>query len=150
MIPTFLGSTVLVFTILQMAPGGPIEQIMLQMQMGGAVNAEGGSSSSSVIGDGGGLPPEALKELERFYGFDKPIYLRYLSWLGIWPREIKHRDFTLSPNQNTFEKRVGKKDGKLWKVDIKLFENELEVFEKDGRRANFGRQKLRKLTMINR
>ena len=91
MIPTFLGSTVLVFTILQMAPGGPIEQIMLQMQMGGAVSSEGGSSSSSVIGEGGGLPPEALKELERFYGFDKPIYQRYLSWLGY--QEIKHRDF---------------------------------------------------------
>ena len=94
-----------------MAPGGPIEQIMLQMQMGGVISAEGGSSASSVIGDGGGLPPEALKELERFYGFDKPIYIRYLSWLGIWPREIKHRDFTLRPNQKIYEKRVGKRDG---------------------------------------
>ena len=137
MIPTFLGSTVLVFTILQMAPGGPIEQIMLQMQMGGAVSSEGGSSSSSVIGDGGGLPPEALKELERFYGFDKPIYQRYLSWLGIWPREIKHRDFSLDPNQNEYEKRVGKKEGKLWKVDIRLFDNKFEVYEKDGSKSEF-------------
>ena len=132
MIPTFLGSTVLVFTILQMAPGGPIEQIMLQMQMGGAVAAEGGSSSSSMIGDGGGLPPEALKELERFYGFDKPIYQRYLSWLGIWPREIKHRDFSLLSGQSLHEKRVGKKDGKIWKVDIKIIDNKFEVFEKNG------------------
>ena len=137
MIPTFLGSTVLVFTILQMAPGGPIEQIMLQMQMGGAVSSEGGSSSSSLIGDGGGLPPEALKELERFYGFDKPIYKRYLSWLGIWPREIKHRDFSLDPNQNEYEKRVGKKEGKLWKVDIRLFEDKFEVYEKDGSKSEF-------------
>ncbi len=137
MIPTFLGSTVLVFTILQMAPGGPIEQIMLQMQMGGAVSSEGGSSSSSVIGDGGGLPPEALKELERFYGFDKPIYQRYLSWLGIWPREIKHRDFSLDPNQIEYEKRVGKKDGKLWKVDIRLIEDKFEVYEKDGSKSEF-------------
>ena len=37
MIPTFLGSTVLVFIVLQMAPGGPIEQMMLELQMGGAV-----------------------------------------------------------------------------------------------------------------
>ena len=29
MVPTF-ASTILVFTILQMAPGGPIEQIMLR------------------------------------------------------------------------------------------------------------------------
>ena len=135
MIPTFLGSTVLVFTILQMAPGGPIEQIMLQMQMGGSISAEGGASSSSMIGDGGGLPPEALKELERFYGFDKPIYQRYLSWLGIWPREIRHRDFNLLPDQNNFEKRVGKKDGKIWKVDIKLIGNQFEVYEKDGSKS---------------
>ncbi len=137
MIPTFLGSTVLVFTILQMAPGGPIEQIMLQMQMGGAVSAEGGSSSSSVIGDGGGLPPEALKELERFYGFDKPIYQRYLSWLGVWSREIKHRDFNFPEGEVKVEKRVGKKDGKLWKVDIKIFENEFEVYEKNGNKSEF-------------
>ena len=136
MIPTFLGSTVLVFTILQMAPGGPIEQIMLQMQMGGAVAAEGGSSSASIIGDGGGLPPEALKELERFYGFDKPIYQRYLSWLGIWPREIKHRDFHLLPEQIEYEKRVGKKNGKIWKVDIKLQDNGFEVYEKDGKKSD--------------
>ena len=36
MVPTFIGSTVLVFTILQMAPGGPIAQMMLELQMGGA------------------------------------------------------------------------------------------------------------------
>ena len=74
MIPTFLGSTILVFTILQMAPGGPIEQIMLQLQMGAAMGAEGGGGASSDIASGSCLPPEALKELERFYGFDKPIY----------------------------------------------------------------------------
>ena len=92
MIPTFLGSTVLVFTILQLAPGGPIEQIMVNLQMGGALGEGGGGLDS----DGGlSLPPKALKELERFYGFDKPIYQRYLSWLGVWPREIKHRDFSI-------------------------------------------------------
>ena len=144
MIPTFLGSTVLVFTILQMAPGGPIEQIMLQMQMGGAVAAEGGSSSSSMIGDGGGLPPEALKELERFYGFDKPIYQRYLSWLGIWPREIKHRDFSLLSEQSIHEKRVGKKDGKIWKVDIKIIDNRFEVFEKNGDKSDIWFAKIEK------
>lgn len=134
MVPTFLGSTVLVFTILQMAPGGPIEQLMLQLQMGGAMSSEGGASSSATIGEGVSLPPEALKELERFYGFDKPIYQRYLIWLGVWPREIKHRDFQFSANQTVIEKRVGKKDGKLWKVDVhynKDLDN-LQVYEKDG------------------
>ena len=133
MVPTFFGSTVLVFTILQMAPGGPIEQIMLQLQMGGAMNAESGGGGSGDLGGGGSLPPEALKELERFYGFDKPIYQRYLSWLGVWPREIKHRDFTIEHGETIHEKRVGKKDGEFWKVDVHLLEsNTLKVYEKDG------------------
>ena len=123
MIPTFLESTVLVFIILQMAPGGPIEQMMLELQMGGAVAGEGGAQSSSGVTGGVSLPPKALKELERFYGFDKPIYQTYLSWLGVWPREIKHRDFSLLSGQSLHEKRVGKKDGKIWKVDIKIIDN---------------------------
>ena len=136
MIPTFLGSTVLVFTILQMAPGGPIEQIMLQLQMGGAMASEGGASSSGMSGEGGSLPPEALKELERFYGFDKPIYQRYFIWLGVFPREIKHRDFTMGPDESVMEKRVGKRDGKIWKVDIRSDDGgNLTVHDKDGSRS---------------
>ena len=96
MIPTFLGSTVLVFTILQVAPGGPIDRAIMELQMGGA---EAGAASSSEFG-GNGLPESALKELERFYGFDKPIYQRYLIWLGIWPREIKHREVSFLAEQN--------------------------------------------------
>jgi len=136
MIPTFLGSTVLVFTILQMAPGGPIEQIMLQLQMGGAMASEGGASSSGMSGEGGSLPPAALKELERFYGFDKPIYQRYFIWLGVFPREIKHRDFTMGPDESVMEKRVGKRDGKIWKVDIRSDDGgNLTVHDKDGSRS---------------
>ena len=130
MIPTFLGSTVLVFTILQLAPGGPIEQIMLNLQMGGAFGDGGGGLDS----DGGlALPPKALKELERFYGFDKPIYQRYLSWLGVWPREIRHRDFIFPSGETRIEKRVGKRDGQIWKVDIEYLDDKtIPVYEKDG------------------
>ena len=138
MIPTFLGSTILVFIILQMAPGGPIEQIMLQMQMGGAMGAEGGGgAASSTTSQGMSLPPEAMKELKRFYGFDKPIYQRYLIWLGVWPREIKHRNFIIPFNKNSYEKRVGKKDGKVWNVDIVVAgNNKLEVKEKNSKKKS--------------
>ena len=82
MIPTFLGSTILVFTILQLAPGGPLEQTILQLQMGGfAGGGEGGGGSAAGIDGGSALPESALKELKRFYGFDKPVYQRYLIWL---------------------------------------------------------------------
>ena len=147
MIPTFLGSTILVFIILQMAPGGPIEQIMLQMQMGGAMGAEGGGgAASSMTSEGMSLPPEAMKELKRFYGFDKPIYQRYLIWLGVWPREIKHRDFTIPSNNNSYEKRVGKKDGKVWKVDVVVAgNNKLEVKEKTSKKKSTWHAKIDKI-----
>ena len=140
MIPTFLGSTVLVFTILQLAPGGPIEQIMLNLQMGGAFGDGGGGLDS----DGGlALPPKALKELERFYGFDKPIYQRYLSWLGVWPREIRHRDFIIPSGETRIEKRVGKRDGQIWTVDIESLDDKtLSVYEKDGSISNVWKAKI--------
>ena len=137
MIPTFLGSTVLVFTILQLAPGGPLEQTILQLQMGGMTGSgEGGVTSTDMMG-GSVLPASALKDLKRFYGFDKPIYQRYLIWLGLWPREIKHRDFTISPGQFQVEKRVGKKDGQIWRVDVKDGQDgSLMVYEKSGSQSD--------------
>ena len=137
MIPTFLGSTVLVFTILQLAPGGPLEQTILQLQMGGMTGSgEGGVTSTDMMG-GSVLPASALKDLKRFYGFDKPIYQRYFIWLGLWPREIKHRDFTISPGQIQVEKRVGKKDGQIWRVDVKDSQDgSLMVYEKSGSQSD--------------
>ena len=53
--------------------------------------------------------------------------------MGVWPREIKHRDFIIPEGEVVIEKRVGKKDGKRWKVDIKYLGGEkISVFEKDG------------------
>ena len=137
MIPTFLGSTVLVFTILQLAPGGPLEQTILQLQMGGMTGSgEGGVTSTDMMG-GSVLPASALKDLKRFYGFDKPIYQRYLIWLGLWPREIKHRDFTIASGQSQVEKRVGKKDGQIWRVDVKDNQDgSLMVYEKSGHQSD--------------
>jgi len=134
MIPTFLGSTVLVFTILQLAPGGPLEQTILQLQMGGLTGGgEGGGGAAAGLDGGSVLPESALKELKRFYGFDKPIYQRYLIWLGVFPREIKHRDFDIPLHETQVEKRVGKRDRQIWRVDVRRDKNDkLTVFEKDG------------------
>ena len=131
LIPTFLGSTILVFTILQLAPGGPLEKTIQELQTGGQMGGEAGLSSSS-ISSGTVLPASALKELKRFYGFDKPIWQRYLIWLGVWPRGIKHRNIKLDPGITHLEKRVGKKSGKIWKVDVIFEENKYSVYEKDG------------------
>lgn len=129
MVPTFLGSTILVFVILQIAPGGPIERAIMELQMGGE---ESGASLSGEMGSSV-LPESAMKELKRFYGFDKPIYQRYLIWLGLWPREIKHREVLIPEGQSSIEKRVGKRDGEIWKVNIQYLGNDkLVVLEKDN------------------
>ena len=110
MIPTFLGATMLVFVILQMAPGGPLEKTIMQIQMGASQGGgEGGATSSGSSGAGTLLPKRALKELERFYGFDKPIWERYLIWLGVWEREIKHRTLFFKIGDIEIKKNMGKR-----------------------------------------
>lgn len=108
MIPTFLGSTLLIFVILQLTPGGPLEQTIQRLQMGGVGGGEiAGAAGDMMTGGSSILPESAMRELNRFYGFDKPILQRYLIWLGVWPREIRHRDLTFKPGETTLNKYVG-------------------------------------------
>lgn len=94
-VPTLLGIMVLNFVIVQAAPGGPVEQILAKMQginvestarFGGADQAE--TSSSAASDDSGtargsrGLEPEFIEELNRMYGFDKPMHERFLRMMG--------------------------------------------------------------------
>ena len=74
-IPTFIGITLLVFSITRVVPGGPIERMMTQAQLGG----EAGSLHRSE--GGGTLSDEQLEELKRYYGFDKPLLSSYAIWL---------------------------------------------------------------------
>ncbi len=133
MVPTFLGSTILVFTILQMAPGGPLEKQIQRLLMGATAERESVGSVSDIMSGGSQILPEkALKELKRFYGFDKPIWQRYMMWLGVWPREIKQREITFRGDQFEIEKRVGKKAGKILRVDIRRKGEDLTVYEKNN------------------
>jgi microcin C transport system permease protein len=81
MIPTFIGITALVFTILQVVPGGPFEQELLRFKMAAMASSEGGAGAG---GSGAGMveiPEEALQKLKEYYGLDKPAYMRYFIWL---------------------------------------------------------------------
>ena len=77
-IPTFIGITLAVFVIMHFVPGGPVERQILQYRM--AMMTEGG-----VSGGAGAfavsLPQDAIDEIRRFYGFDKPVHVRYGQWL---------------------------------------------------------------------
>jgi microcin C transport system permease protein len=75
-IPTFIGITMAVFLVMNFVPGGPVERQIMRYRM--AVATEGGVSGGAPTAD---IPQEALDEMRRYYGFDKPVYTRYALWL---------------------------------------------------------------------
>lgn len=68
-----------VFLVMHFVPGGPIERQIARYKM--AMATEGGAAGGPSVGGGTEIPPEALEEMKRFYGFDKPVYIRYGKWL---------------------------------------------------------------------
>jgi microcin C transport system permease protein len=77
-IPTFFGITLITFLILQFVPGGPLETALMQMRSGGKT----GGGDVGNTGNTQNIPQEAIEELKKFYGFDKPVYERYVIWVG--------------------------------------------------------------------
>ena len=49
-IPTFLGITILIFFVMQMVPGGPLEQELLRIQMGMMSQGETAGGSTDLVG----------------------------------------------------------------------------------------------------
>lgn len=88
MIPTFFGITLLSFLIINMAPGGPIEQKLQQIRFGGG-DIGGAASGSSNSRGNVGVNEEIMEALKKQYGFDKPVMVRY----GIWLKNILMLDF---------------------------------------------------------
>ncbi|MDE0959425.1 MAG: ABC transporter permease subunit [Planctomycetota bacterium] len=84
---TFLIITFLVYAVLRLTPGGPIEQ--LENQMKAAAAGEAGGGTGGLGGDGGGLDEKARDELKVYYNLDQPIPLAYLQWLGVWPKKTR-------------------------------------------------------------
>ena len=58
-IPTLLGASIIVFAMVHLAPGDPISAIL-------PVDAS----------------KEQVEEIKKAYGFDKPLPVQYLKWLG--------------------------------------------------------------------
>ncbi len=73
--PTFIGITVLCFALIQFVPGGPVEQTIMQMRGMGTGETSSGEGASVSISE------QQRKEIEAYYGFDKPVYQRYWAWL---------------------------------------------------------------------
>lgn len=74
------------FLIINLAPGGPVEQKLQQLRFGG-----GGAGADSSFGNSQttGVNEEVVEALKKQYGFDKPVIVRY--W--IWLKNIARLDF---------------------------------------------------------
>lgn len=82
MIPTLLGVITLTFVVIQFVPGGPVEQMILEMKGRGSSGGEasgGGVVAGADYRGRAGVEPERIKEIQALYGFDKPPLERY--WL---------------------------------------------------------------------
>ena len=96
MIPTLFAIMVINFVIIQVAPGGPVEQIISQLTGVGSditervtrtgasetlSSASAGQSLSSKYRGAQGLDPDFIRELEVRFGFDQPLHVRFITMM---------------------------------------------------------------------
>jgi microcin C transport system permease protein len=101
LIPTLLGIMTVNFFIVQAAPGGPVEQMIARIKgsagdatarFGGARYGEIGQTAApgtftreagatSKYRGARGLDPKLVADLEKLYGFDKPVGVRFVQML---------------------------------------------------------------------
>jgi microcin C transport system permease protein len=108
MIPTLFAIMVINFIIIQIAPGGPVEQIIAQLtgtgaeitgrvtrtDVGETLPSGGGQGAGTGVGGSSeshyrgaqGLDPEFIADLEKRFGFDKPLHERFFDMIGNYLR----------------------------------------------------------------
>jgi microcin C transport system permease protein len=98
-VPTLFGIMVINFALVQFVPGGPVEQMIANMQGQGNVfesfSGSGSDTGQEMVGAAGGsdqylgargLPPELIKELEEQFGLDKPPLERFFNMMWNYMR----------------------------------------------------------------
>ena len=85
MAPTLFGISLVCFLLTQFVPGGPVEQMIVRLQHAAS---DKGRDASKVI------TPEEVENIKRYYGFDQPIHIRYLHWMGKVMRLDLGRSYT--------------------------------------------------------
>ena len=79
---TLIGITLLVYAIVRLAPGGPVDQALSRL-MGGD------QAKRSAAEKGLSLTPAQVVEIEERFNRDKGIMRGYLEWLGALPRDLE-------------------------------------------------------------
>jgi microcin C transport system permease protein len=88
MVPTLIGIVTISFIIIQFVPGGPIEQLAAKVAgtQVAATATIGGDAGVGGLLPTGELEPEMVAELEKLYGFDRPVHERYFKMLWDFAR----------------------------------------------------------------
>lgn len=91
-IPTLIGIMIVNFTLTQFVPGGPVEQIIANLEGEGdvfeSISGSAGEieiddlSSDSTYAGARGLSPEFIAQLEREFGLDRPPVERFFTMMG--------------------------------------------------------------------
>ncbi|MEN9624107.1 MAG: Inner rane transporter permease protein YejB [Pseudomonadota bacterium] len=76
MVPTLLGVLLMTFAVIQFVPGGPVEQMVAQLQ-GRDTGGEGAAAAGSAYRGRQGVDAARIAEIKTLYGFDKPPTERF-------------------------------------------------------------------------
>jgi microcin C transport system permease protein len=98
MIPTLFGILLITFVVIQFVPGGPVEQMVAQLQGRDTGGGEVGARAAAAPGLGGyrgrqGVDAAKIEEIKKLYGFDKPAHERFIQMLGQFARFDLGRSF---------------------------------------------------------
>ena len=85
MVPTLLGVLLITFAVIQFVPGGPVEQMVSQLQ-GRDSGGEGAAASGAGYRGRQGVDAQRIEEIRTLYGFDKPAPERFMQMLGQFAR----------------------------------------------------------------
>lgn len=83
---TLFGILFINFAIIQLAPGGPVEYMLAQYKgmnttATGNINSGIPNLNEQKYQGAKGVPEDLVKELEKQFGFDKPVYKRFVKML---------------------------------------------------------------------
>jgi len=98
-IPTFIGITIVCFSLTRFLPGGPVEIRMMRLK---GLGAQSGETSGSSNASASQVSEEYKKQLEAQFGFDKPVYEQYYDWLVVKRMGMKLPSYDY-PNKTAWE-----------------------------------------------
>jgi len=99
MIPTLFGILLITFIVIQFVPGGPVEQMVAQLQgREGGIEGGGAPSAPAAPGAGGyrgrqGVDAKHVEEIKKLYGFDRPAHERFFKMVWQFARFDLGRSF---------------------------------------------------------